>query len=236
MSKPVLLNNVDHKDLHILTGRGPQFGDNVMFANTFPSEFRTLQAHYPIVFRKANDGVSFEPIALLGFQEGENLFLDENGWDATHIPLSIERLPFLIGVNGSELMMHVDMDSPRIAYAGGEKVFLPHGGNTEFLEHMNSVLRAIHEGIESTKPFVEALLKNELLESFVLDIELDDGSQNRLAGFYTINEERLAGLDPATAGALHQSGYLPAIYFIVASISNFRDLIERKNRRNAANR
>jgi hypothetical protein len=236
MSKPVLLNNVDHKDLHILTGRGPQFGDNVMFAHAVPSEFRTLQAHYPIVFRKANDGVSFEPIALLGFQEGENLFLTETGWDATDIPLSIERLPFLIGVNGTELMMHIDMDSPRIAYAGGEKVFLPHGGNSEYLERLNSVLRAIHEGIQATKPFVEALLKNELLESFVFDIELDDGSQNRLAGFYTINEERLAALDPAAVGALHQAGYLPAIYFILASLSNFRALIERKNRRNAADR
>jgi hypothetical protein len=236
MSKPVLLNNVDHKDLHILTGRGPQFGDNVMFANTFPSEFRTLQAHYPIVFRKANDGISFEPIALLGFQEGENLFLNESGWDATHIPLAIERLPFLIGVNGSELMVHVDMASPRIAYAGGEAVFLPHGGSTEFLERMNSTLRAIHEGIEATKPFVEALLKNELLESFVFDIELDDGSQNRLAGFYTINEERLAALDATAVAALHKAGYLPAIYFIIASLSNFRELIERKNRRNAADR
>lgn len=236
MAKPVLLNNVDHKDLHILTGRGPQFGDNVMFAHTFPSEFRTLQAHYPIVFRKANDGVSFEPVALLGFQEGENLFLTDTGWDATDIPLSIERLPFLIGVSGSELMMHVDMDSPRIAYAGGEKVFLPHGGNTEYLERMNSVLRAIHEGIQATKPFVEALLKNELLESFVFDIELEDGSQNRLAGFYTINEERLAKLDGEAIGALHKAGYLPAIYFILSSLSNFRALIERKNRLNAAGR
>jgi hypothetical protein len=236
MSRPVLLNNIDHKDLHILTGRGPQFGDNVMFANTFPGEFRTLQAHYPIVFRKANDGVSFEPIALLGFQEGENLFLDENGWDATHIPLAIERLPFLIGVSGSELMMHIDMNSPRVAYAGGEKVFLPHGGNSEYLERMNSILRALHEGIQATKAFNEALLKNELLESFVFDITLDDGSQNRLAGFYTINEDRLAALSPAVIGELHEQGYLPAIYFILASMSRFRDLIERKNRRNAAGR
>ena len=98
MARPVLLNNIDHKDLHILTGRGPQFGDNIMLAPTFPGEFRTLQAHYPIVFSKAADGVTFDPVALLGFQEGENLFLSETGWDPTDNPISVYRMPFMIGV------------------------------------------------------------------------------------------------------------------------------------------
>jgi hypothetical protein len=67
----------------------------------------------------------------------------------------------------------------------------------------------------------------------VLDIELDDGSQNRLAGFYTIHEERLAALKPEQLGRLHEAGYLQAIYMAVASLSQFRELIERKNRLNA---
>jgi hypothetical protein len=64
----------------------------------------------------------------------------------------------------------------------------------------------------------------------VLDIELNDGSQNRLAGFYTINEERLAALTARPAGRLHEAGYLQAIYMAVASLSQFRVLIDRKNR------
>jgi hypothetical protein len=69
-------------------------------------------------------------------------------------------------------------------------MFLPHGGNTEFLEQTNSLLFAIHQGLQGQAGF-PALLEHELLESFVLDIELNDGSQNRLVGFYTINEDRL---------------------------------------------
>ena len=236
MSNPVLLNNVDHKNLQVIAGRGARYGDDVMFALTFPAEFRDLQAHYPIVFRKAADGVAFEPLALLGFQDGENLFLDGERWDATYVPLAIERQPFLIGVNGDELMVHVDLDSPRVAASGGEPVFLAHGGTTEFLERMNSTLLTIHQGLQATPAFVAALLALELLESFVLDIELDDGSQNRLAGFYTINEERLGKLDGEALARLHQAGYLQAIYMAIASLSNFRALIERKNRAHAGQR
>lgn len=226
---PELLNNVDHKDLRVITRRGAQFGDRQMAAITFPAEFRDVQACYPIVFRKTTDGLGFEPVALFGFQDDENLFLGGERWDAPYVPLMIERQPFLIGVNGSELMVHIDADSPRVSRSEGEPVFLPHGGNSEFLERASAMLLAIHQGLQATPDFLSALLRHELLESFVLDIELDDGSQNRLAGFYTINEDRLSALGAEAVAALHRAGHLHAIYMVLASLSNFRMLIDRKN-------
>lgn len=236
MTNNVLLNNVDHKDLRVITTRGARYGDDVMYAITFPAEFRNIQAHYPIVFRKNAQG-QFESIALLGFQERQNLFLAQHGWDASYIPLTIERLPFLIGVSADQQpMMHVDLDSPRISRTEGEAIFREHGGNTEFLERMSSVLLAIHDGIASVQPFVAALLEHQLLESFVLDVQLADGSQNRLAGFYTLNEERLPGLSGAVLERFNRAGYLQAIHMVLASQSQFRALIERMNKRNATDR
>lgn len=229
MPNHAMLNNVAHKDMRIITGRGAHFGDNVMSALTFPAEFRDVQAHYPIVFRKSADG-SFDSLALFGFQEGENLFLGPMGWEASYIPLAIERQPFLIGSNGDELLVHVDLDSPRVSRSEGEAVFLPHGGTTEYLENVNSTLLALHNGMQQQRQFIGALMQNDLLESFVFDIELDDGSQNRLAGFYTINEERLSALSGPALEMLHRAGCLGPIYMQIASMSNFRALIERKNR------
>jgi SapC protein len=235
MTNTVLLNNIDHKDVRILTTRGAEYGDDVMFAITFPAEFRSIQAHYPIVFRKAADG-QFQPLALFGFQERQNLFLTRDGWDATYLPLMIERLPFLIGRANGQLMVHLDVDSPRVSRTAGEPLFREHGGTTELTERMNSVLLAIHDGLERTPAFIGALLEHELLESFVLDVELDDGSQNRLAGFYTINEEHLAALDGGALERLHKAGHLLPAYMAVASLSHFRALIERLNRLHARNR
>lgn len=233
MPHHVLLNNVEHKDVRIVTRRGAAYGDDVMLAITFPAEFRDLQAHYPIVFRKTPDGTGFEPVVLFGFQDRENLFLGPDSWDASYVPLAIQRQPFLIGISNGEPLVHIDLDSPRVNRADGEAVFLTHGGNTEFLEQVNSTLLHIYQGVQATPPFIATLREHGLLESFVIDIELDDGSQNRLAGFYTINEDKLNALGADTIATMHRAGYLQAIYMVLASMSQFRALIERKNRSHA---
>jgi hypothetical protein len=148
MAKHVLLNNVEHADLRIVTTRSAAYGDDVMYAITFPWEFRNLQAHYPIVFRKRPDTGEFQPIALFGFEPRENLFLTAGGWDAAYVPLTVERQPFLIGMqasqDGPQPVVHIDMDSPRISRTEGEAVFLAHGGISKFLDRINSVLHTIH--------------------------------------------------------------------------------------------
>ena len=226
MQKPELLNNITHKDLRVITRRGAQWGDAVMSCVATPDEFRSLQAHYPIVFQK-NAENQFQPMALFGLEEGQNLFLGTQGWTAPYLPLAMQREPFMIGVAEDELRMLVDTASPRISTgAEGEAVFLPQGGNTDFLERANSVLKTLHEGLQATPAFVQALVAHNLLEPFVLDVQRPDGSHGRLVGMYTIHEERLAALDANTIGQLHQADYLQPIYMVIASMSNLHTLIQ----------
>jgi hypothetical protein len=235
MSNPVLLNHVEHRDLRVDDRRGAAFGDDVMYAPAVPAEFRSLQAHYPIVFQRDAAG-GFHPLALLGLRQGENLFLEGERWDATYIPLAIQRQPFLIGVSGGERMVHVDLDHPRVRAGTGEALFQGPGIASEFLERARTTLLMLHDGLLATPAFVDALQRHQLLESFVLDIRLDDGSDNRLAGFHTIDEQRLHALDGAALEQLSRDGHLLPVYMVLASLSRFRDLIERMNRRRAAGR
>lgn len=229
MARHVLLNNIDHKDVRIDTRRSAALGDQVMYALVVPSEFRQLQAHYPIVFaRDAQE--QLQPVALFGIQPGQNLFLRDERWDAASLPLMIERQPFAIGTQGEELLIHLDIDSPRVRRDSGEALFLEHGGISAYLDRINSILLALHEGLKQTPVFMALLQEYKLLESFVLDFPLDDGSQQRLAGFHTIHEERLAALDGAALQKFHQAGLLEPLYMVLASQSNFRNLIERMNR------
>jgi hypothetical protein len=228
-----LLNNISHKDLRVVLQRGAPWGDDVMSCPVTADEFRRLQAHYPIVFQPDGRG-GFLPVALFGLQDGQNLFLTEQGWDADYIPLAMQRMPFSIGVDGEDLRMLVDMASPRISRgAEGEAVFLPQGGNTELLDRANSVLRTLHEGNLALPDFMQALVANNLLEPFALDVERPDGSHGQLTGYYTIHEERLAALSADTVGLLHQADYLQPIYMAIASLSNLTKLIRRHLAREA---
>jgi hypothetical protein len=238
MAKIEILNNVDHKDIRVITTRSPAYGDNVWYTPTFPHEFRNLQAHYPIVFTKNPDTGKFQAVALFGFENGENLFLGEAGWDAAYIPLSIMRQPFLIGfqevredsVSRTQLVVSVDMENPRISMTEGEPVFLEHGGNSEYLERVNSILNLIDQGFQHNQNFVDMLLGMDLLESFVLDVELNDGSEHRMSGFYTINEDSLTGLTGDDLVILNNNGFLEPVYMAIASMSNIPGLVDRKNR------
>lgn len=237
MAKIELLNNIDHKNLKIKIERSAELGDNVWFTPTFPQEFRVLQNHYPIVFTKNTETGQFQAVALLGFEAGENLFLDENGWNASYIPLSIMRQPFLIGYQRAEkdgvaikeMVVSVDMDNPRVNESEGEAVFLEHGGSSAYLEQVTSILKLVSDGFERNSTFIDMLMGMDLLESFVLDVELDDGSQHLMSGFYTINEDSLAGLTGDDLVILNNNGHLEPIYMAIASMSNIPKLIELRN-------
>lgn len=243
MPHHVLLNSVEHQQLRIITRRGAEFGDNLWFSATFPLEFRSVQANYPIFFHQDTSSGQLYPVALFGFSQGENLFLSHNNWQDAYIPLTVRRQPFLIGqqkvredgVEHIQRVIHLDLQSPRVSHTEGETLFLPFGGNTAFLDEMAAMLETIHYGLQDSKAFVDALNELNLLEAVTLDLTLHNGSKHQLIGFYTIHEERLQLLNPDSVIALQQRGYLQAIYFAMASQSRLRDLIRLKSEQVAGN-
>lgn len=236
MANHVLLDNINHKDLKIISKRSADLGDNIPSVVTFPFEFRDIQTNFPICFCKDSETGKFYTAALFGFEEKENLFLEGDQWDAAYTPLMLERQPFFIGKqqaqNGEEQrLIYIDMDSPRVSSNQGQQLFLEQGGTSEYLQRISSILEAIYQGQQQTNEFIELMLKYDLVESFTLKVELNDATQNQLQGFYTINEDTLNGLSAEVISELMASGYLQAAYMVIASMSNFRSLIERKNRR-----
>ena len=234
MTKHVLLDNVTHKNLKILTGRGANLGDSVGYTTIIPVEFRRAACCYPMVFRKNPITDRFETVGLLGLNQNENLFLDGSYWRADYIPLSIERAPFMIGyarnaaAGEPQAVIHIDMDHPRVSFDDGESIFLEDGGQTPYLERMNSILAELLKGVAENDAFLDALLAEELLEPFALKAQLKNQVNIEVSGFHTINEERLASLSGNELERLHRRNYLEPIYLIIASLSNLRRLIKMK--------
>ncbi len=235
MSNHQILNAADHAELRIHTGASAAFGDNVMACLATPSEFRSVQTHYPIVFRKDIATGAFSPIALFGFENGENLFLLGDSWDARYRPMAQVIQPFLIGRTVSEneiAQVHIDITSPRISMNGeGTRVFDIDGRPTPYLEAMATRLSDLDHGYQQIPEFCSVLERFDLLEPFTMEVSLDDSSRNSLVGYHIIAEERLASLDGSGLTALQAKGYLLPIFMAVASLSRFSDLVARKNAR-----
>jgi hypothetical protein len=236
MTNHAVLNNIDHQDLRVITQRSAELGDNVMCAQLLPQEFRNAQNDYPIFFHKNPDTGKFLPYAMFGLEQNENLFLEGNCWDAAYVPFLVERGPFSIGIQQKSndergLVISIDLDHARVSHTEGESLFLTHGGNSEYIERISYILHAINEGTRESEAFVEDMLKYDLLEPFSLKVELNNGAKHSLQGFHTINEEKLVNLDGEAMVDLSRKFFLPAAYMVVASLSNIRKLIGKKNKR-----
>jgi len=235
MTRHALLDNVTHRLLRVHTDRAAAYGDARQSCLALPAEFRQLQAHFPIVFQHVDGDAGFQPIALFGLEEGQNLFLSERGWDAPVVPMALQREPFLIGRGDDDsLKLHIDLDSPRIVRPEqgevGTALFMPHGGFSDYLDHVVQLMEHLHAHAQQLPAFIEVLARLQLLEPFVLDIELPGGEQGRLTGLFTINEERLTGLPGAVLEGLAREGHLLPMFMQIASLAQFTGLVERANR------
>lgn len=234
MTSHAILTSEAHGELRIRTERGAELGDAVMSCVTVPSEFRQVQNEYVILFRLNDERDTFTALAIFGFENGENLYLDGDRWDARYRPLAMDIQPFLIGAHDdgrSEKQVHVDLASPRIAESEGMRVFDETGRPTPYLERVAENLGALDAGYQGSADFFAAIRRHELLEPLSLEVTLDDGSANRLIGFHAIDEDRLRALDEAALGDLHAGGHLMPIFMAIASLGNLTALVARKSRR-----
>lgn len=235
MSSHAILASNTHRDLRVRVDAGGDLGDGVMATLTVPSEFRRVQGHFPILFRREAGQENVFAVALLGFETGENLFLGAAGWDAGYRPLSLAIQPFLVGRSAAgdgPAQVHIDLSHPRIADSGeGVRLFDDGGLPTPFLEDIADKLGELDEGYRESAAFFAALAEHDLLEPFTLEVTLDDGSLNSLVGFHVIDEARVRALDAAALGKLHEAGHLMPIFMAMASLAQIKSLVDRKNRR-----
>lgn len=233
MTQPALLNNIDHRDLHVATGHGAQFGDAVNQTIVFPTEFEQLQREYAILLRRNAEG-AYRFTVLLGLDADENLFLNGDDWDARYVPALHARGPFSIGPGGAdgEPMVHVDLGHPRIS-ADGAPVFREQGGNAPLLDHVTTALRSIWTGSHLGGVMIDAWSTLNLIAPVALQLDLDETRRYTIPDCFTVDAARLAALDAPALGQLHRDDLLRPAIWVASSLDNIRHLIDRKLRRDA---
>jgi hypothetical protein len=232
MPNLVQLDAVDHHDLRLAAAYGAAFGHAVNQLLVVPDEFEEVQRDYPILFREDSDG-AFIAIALLGFDRGENLFLDGPRWAARYVPATARAGPFSLRMVDEDaasprLATFIDLDDPRVGDNEGEPLFKQHGGNAPALEEANFALHTVQDGIGVSRIMFSVFSEIGLLQPVNLNIELGDGLTYTIPKMFTIGNEALRNLGAEALSHLHKSGFLPHAVFARSSLPNMRRLIELK--------
>lgn len=238
MANLVIVNSELHRKLRIVTRASVEIGDNIGLVSVIPREYPRLLAHYPIFFRKSAQTGQFEPAALLGFTNTENLFLAGDRWDAGYVPLQIQRQPFSVipnhvsdsGAERSRFEVALDTDSPRVRTDEGEVLFSEDGRPSKYLQKITAILSEFVAGASEAFAFTAKLAGYNLIEPYRIEVEFVDGSQGKLQGLYSISGENLQALPAAQLAELRDLGFLEWTYYQLASLAHLSGLVARKNR------
>jgi hypothetical protein len=226
MSNVVLLDSQTHRKLRVHARPAAHYGDNQRFVGVVVNEFQPLAMHYPILFSKDADTGQFYCGAMLGFDAGENLFLEEHRTLSVYRPLNLQRGPFL--TSGSDVA--IDLDHPRVAVSGDQELFTEAGEPSGYLQSIMGLMRELRPGLERTRLFIDTLLGLKLIEPMTIAARFDDGANREFTGLYTVNGDRLKELADDAVLDLFRRGYLQLIYLMLASLNHVSELAQRKNR------
>jgi hypothetical protein len=194
-------------------------------------EFPQAQRHFPIVFSAGDEVV---PLALMGLNEGVNVFVGEDGrlTENVYVPAYARRYPFLLArltPEASELSLCFDPASGLIGeFAEGESLF---DGDqpTETCKGMLSFCEQFEEAGMRTSAFIQELNKHDLLMDGEVAIQQQGIEQPFIyRGFRMVNQEKLREVRGDILRGWNQSGLLPLIFAHLFSLELMRDIFARQ--------
>ena len=195
-------------------------------------EFPLIQRHMPIVFSVGEDAI---PLALMGLNEGVNVFVDDAGKLTEtnfYVPAYIRRYPYMLArlrPDSQELSLCFDPTSPTLGeFEDGDALF-ENGQPTELTKNILGFNESFEQAGARTQNFMNELRELELLMDGEVTIQPDGAEQPFVyRGFQMINEEKLVDLRGDALRKMSKSGMLPLLYAHLFSLSLMRDIFARQ--------
>ncbi|MBF0192712.1 MAG: SapC family protein [Magnetococcales bacterium] len=226
--KPIPLNKEFFSGINIKTWMdGLSFASGTHQVPALGAEFAEGCLHYPIVFARDAAGVVV-PLFLLGYREGENLYLDKQGkWLVPYVPAYVRSYPFILAQGNeetNEAQVWIDQEG-FVQDVDGERLFDEAGENSPYLEKILNLLRDAMTAQKLSLAFGAKLQELELLVEQVANVTLHDGSQYTVQGLLMVDETKLNQLEDAVILELFHSGHLGWIYCHLLSQANLQRLL-----------
>lgn len=178
-------------------------------------EFPQAARHYPIIFASGDNPV---PLALMGLNEGVNVFVDEEGkvTQPIYIPAYVRRYPFLLAKlnpNSEELSLCFDPSANLLGDSVEGQELFTDGQPSEATQAALGFCEQFEQAGQRTQAFIDELKKHDLLMEGEVAIQQQGNEQPFVyRGFQMVNQEKLRDVRGDVLRGWAQSGLLPLLY------------------------
>jgi hypothetical protein len=194
-------------------------------------EFALAQRYYPIVFSVGDNPV---PLALMGLNEGVNVFVDAEGrlTSEVYVPAYVRRYPFMLArlrPDAEELSLCFDPTTDVIGkFDEGEPLF-DGGQPAQATKDVLAFCEQFEQAGQRTAAFMKELADHKLLIDGEVSIQPEGATQPFIyRGFQMVSEDRLRELRGDVARKMIQSGLLGLVYSHLLSLSLIREIFGRQ--------
>ena len=226
------LNSRDHADWRARTVDKASWLGNQHAIPLTVEEFPMAQRSFPIVFSAGDSPV---PLALMGLNEGINVFFEEDGTPRgdAYVPAYIRRYPFLLAKlrpDVDEMSLCFDPTTDIIGdFKEGEALFAD-GQPSDHTKGVLDFCEKFEEAGARTQAFIKELTDADLLMDGEVAIQQNDKPDQPYVyrGFKMVNQEKLKELDAEKLKGWHETGLLPLIYAHLMSLDLMRFIFAKQ--------
>ncbi len=194
-------------------------------------EFPDAARHFPIIFSSGENSV---PLALMGLNEGVNVFLDDDSklLENVYVPAYVRRYPFLLAKlapDSEELSLCFDPSSDLVGEGKQGSPLFDGEKPTDTTNGLLEFCKQFEEAGQRTQNFVAELEKHKLLMDGEVTIQQEGHEQPFIyRGFRMVDEAKLRELRGDVLRTWNQNGILGLIYAHLFSMQLIREIFGRQ--------
>ena len=227
---PQPLNAEQHQALKIRPGAQLAFAASQHVILVRASEIGHAAACFPVFLNRHGPTGGWLFSALSSFDVGQNLYVNEDRWEATYRPSILETYPLVLApgpTEGAEPVVAIVPGRDGLSETEGVALFDANGKPSIEVSQIEKILRSDLENDVQSRAFAETLVALELHKSIDIVVSRRSGPSQTIRGLFTIDEARLQSLDDAAIVDLHKRGYLMAIHAMLCSLGQLNVLVRR---------
>lgn len=227
MTEWIAVSRSRHADCYFKSRQGYDFAARQSVVPILLAEMDKLLPHYVLGFVQQES--RYLPIALLGLQDLQNLYVHPDGrWLGSYVPAEFRGHPFRLMTADNKQALCLAQDYLSEDGSQGEPLFDDNAQLNPLVQQIFNFLQQCEKNRQVTQLATRLLDKSGVIEPWPLVLERGKEQEPlEVQGLYRVNERALNDLSVEAFASLRSHGALALAYAQLFSMGQLSQLVER---------